>query len=208
MATATLQRTRRRFGPASSGTLMTPREFDRADFVDGWRYELINGVLIVSPIPSVKERDPNEELGRLLRNYQEDHPQGGSLDHTIHEQTLRTLHNLRRADRVIWAGLGRLPRENETPTIIAEFVSKGKRDRKRDYEEKRVEYLAIKVEEYWIIDRFQRIMTAFFQNGRKKVIRANQAYRTPLLPGFELPLGKLLSLADRWDEPTEEDDIL
>jgi hypothetical protein len=68
---AAIKRAKRTIGPQCNGVLMTPSEFDRADFEDGWRYELISGVLIVSPIPSLSERDPNEELGRWLRNYQE-----------------------------------------------------------------------------------------------------------------------------------------
>src|SRR5258708_11488049 len=109
-------------GPDSAGVRMAAAEFDRADFVEGWRYELINGVLVVSPIPLEAERDPNEELGRLLRNYQEDHPQGRSLDATLPQQYIRTS-NRRQADRVIWAGLGRLPRPLEdVPTIAVEFV--------------------------------------------------------------------------------------
>ena len=87
MATATLNRKRRRrepdpeykFGLESNGILMTPEEFDDSDaedFDQNWSYELINGVLVVSPIPFRQETDPNEELGRLLRNYQEDHAHG------------------------------------------------------------------------------------------------------------------------------------
>jgi hypothetical protein len=46
-------RTRRlRLGPRAAGMLLTPDEFDRADFKEGWRYELIKEVLIVSPSPS------------------------------------------------------------------------------------------------------------------------------------------------------------
>jgi hypothetical protein len=56
--------------------LLTTAEFDGARFREGWRYELTNGVVVVSPSPSRKERHPNEELGYLLRRYQEDHPQG------------------------------------------------------------------------------------------------------------------------------------
>jgi hypothetical protein len=33
------------------------------------------------------------------------------------------------------------------------------------------------------------------------VIREKDVYRTPLLPGFELPLAQLLAIADEWDEP-------
>jgi Uma2 family endonuclease len=200
---------KRRFGPGSSGILMTPHEFDRADFVEGWRYELVNAVLIVSPIPSMKENDPNEELGHWLRTYRDQHPNGSALDHTAHEWEVKTRRNRRRADRVIWAGLGRLPRRNETPTIIAEFVSAGKRNRERDYEVKRKEYRAIRVKEYWIIDRFDRTLTVFSTiagKSPKQVIRENQTYKTELLPGFELPLARLLALADRWPEEDESDE--
>ena len=206
MATVTLKRVRV-FGPDSAGTLMTPREFDRADFVEGWRYELIDGRLIVSPIPSENERDPNEELGHWLREYRDRHPSGSTLNGTLPEHTVKTGANRRRADRVIWAGLGRQPRKGETPTIVAEFVSAGKRARKRDYEEKRDEYQAIHVQEYWIIDRFERVMTVYTLRGakfQKRVIREKQVYTTNLLPGFELPLAKLLALADRWGEAEAE----
>ena len=86
MATATLKKRLPVFGPESNGIPMTPREFDRADFVEGWRYELINGVLVVSSTPSRNERDPNQELGYLLRIYQETHPQGAILEPTSARQ--------------------------------------------------------------------------------------------------------------------------
>lgn len=210
MATATLARVRS-FGPRAAGIRMSPREFDRADFQEGYRYELIEGVLVVSPIPSLTERDPNEELGRLLRNYKVGHPQGSCLDATVPEQTVKTGKNRRRADRVLWIGLGRLPRPNELPSIIAEFVSRAKRDRVRDYEEKRDEYMAIPVQEYWVIDRFQRTLTVFTRvkgKVRKRVFQEDEIYTTDLLPGFELPLAQLFALANQWPESDEEEDEL
>ncbi len=194
-------------GPDSNGMEMTPNEFDRADFDDGYCYELIHGVLVVSPTPSRGERDPNQYLGRLLLNYQEDHPDGSSLDFTINEEMIISGENRRRGDRAIWAGLGRLPNDKETPSIIVEFVSKGKRDRERDYESKREEYQAIDVQEYWIFDRFEKTMTVHTRVAgkfKKKVIRATQTYRTPLLPGFELPLARLFDVANRWQDDDSE----
>jgi Uma2 family endonuclease len=209
MPTVALKISRRARGPGDNGILMSPQEFDRADFVEGWRYELINGVLVVSPIPSDSEVDPNEELGHMLRNYQEDHPQGSVLDATLPERIVHTGKNRRRPDRAIWAGLGRRPRKHEVPTIIAEFVSKRKRDQERDYETKRDEYRKIRVKEYWVIDRFKRTMTVFsWKAGRatKRIVHEAQTYRTELLPGFELPLGRLLAVADRWPDEGEEDE--
>src|SRR5262245_42536341 len=202
MATAILK-AKRTYGPDSAGLHLTPREFDDAVFAEGWRYELIDGVLVVTPPPLEEERGPNDELGYWLRMYKESHPEGHHLDDTLPEQTVRTAKNRRRADRVIWAGLGRRPRRGEKPTIIAEFVSAGKRDRIRDLEEKRDEYMALSVSEYWIIDRFARHMLIYSKQGkkiRKQIIQASETYTTPLLPGFELPLGKLLALADAWSD--------
>ena len=191
--------------PGMAGALLTPREFDRADWDgEGEIYELINGVLVVSPPPLEQERDPNEELGYWLRLYQEQHPKGSALDRTLPEQMIRTRRSRRRADRAIWAGLGRRPRHNEVPTIAAEFVSKDRRDWTRDYGVKKREYKAIGIKEYWIFDRFRRTMTVFVNESSREaeiIVRENEVYRTPLLPGFELPVGRLLAAADYWDEP-------
>jgi Uma2 family endonuclease len=199
------RRAKLRFGADANGIILTPTEFDRADFDENWRFELINGVLVVTPLPFVNEVDPNEELGYLLRAYKEYHPLGAALNATLPERIVRIGNTRRRADRLIWAGLGRVPRRNEHPTIIAEFVSRRKRDQVRDYETKRAEYASIKVEEYWVFDRFRRILTVFALKGRKRVIREEQVYTTPLLPGFDLPLARLFAVADRWPEDTTLD---
>ena len=186
-----------------NGMLMTPEEFDAVtDYDDRFVYELIHGVLIVSPVPGESERDPNEELSFLLRTYQQSHPQGSILDKTLGEQYIALPDSRRRADRVIWIGLGRVPNpQDDVPAIAVEFVSKRKRDRIRDYEEKRRDYEVIGVEEYWLIDRFKKTMTVFKKSAGGEsvlVVKANEIYRTPLLPGFELPLSRLLKVADDW----------
>jgi Uma2 family endonuclease len=198
MPTATL--TRLRLGPGSAGISLSPDEFDLARFEEGWRYELIRGVLVVSPSPLEQERDPNEELGYWLRRYRDTNPNGKVLDKTLPEQTVDAGAN-RRADRLLWIGLGRLPTNEDVPSVIVEFVSKGKRNVPRDYEEKRDEYMAIRVQEYWLIDRFKLIMTVFIRQGKRvrtRIVHENEIYTTPLLPGFELPLAHLLLLADQW----------
>ncbi len=190
-------------GPESAGLLMSPEEFDAiVEYDECFRYELIHRVLVVTPIPLEMEASPNENLGGLLYVYKKFHPEGSALDMTLPERYLYTGTSRRRADRVIWAGIGRLPNPKlDVPTIAVEFVSEGKRNWRRDYVTKRGEYREIGVIEYWIIDRFRRTMTVHKNSTGEPtevVIAEGEVYRTPLLPGFELPLSELLDAADAW----------
>jgi Uma2 family endonuclease len=87
------------------------------------------------------------------------------------------------------------------PTILVEFVSTSRRDRRRDHEEKRGEYLALGIAEYWVINRFRRTMTVHQSppaGPSEQVIQESETYRMQRLPGFELPLGRILALANQW----------
>jgi Uma2 family endonuclease len=187
--------------PELAGIRLSPEEFDAAEECDDlYNYELVHGVLVVAPPPAVGERRPNDRLGYLLQSYQDHHPQGAALDLTLPEHRIITPDSRRRADRVIWTGLGRIPNTHQDqPTIAIEFVSASKRDFQRDYLDKRDEYLRAGVLEYWIIDRFRRRMTVV-RGGSEPVteivITEQETYATPLLPGFELPLAQLLAVAD------------
>lgn len=203
---AILKKTHGLMGPWANGILLAPWEFDSSQFERGNRYELINGVLIVSPAPLENQRDPNDELGRWLRNYQDEHPESSALDATLPEHTIRTGANRRVADLVVWTGLGRIPNRSDIPSLVIEFVSEGKRNIDCDYKTKRDKYFGCGVKEYWIIDRFERSLTALRMHGekiRKRVFKANQRVTTRLLPGFEFPLAKLLELAQRWEDQAD-----
>jgi Uma2 family endonuclease len=187
---------------------MSPEEFDAVESVEpGWRYELVDGRVIIMVPPSIQSRRPNDELAYLLLKYQYEHPQGAALNDTVSEHLLKPGGARRVADRVIWAGLGRKPDHvDDVPAIAVEFVSEGRRNRTRDYDEKLREYVALGVREYWIIDRFDRTMTVWAAPSvaggevTATVVAADGTYRTPLLPGFELPLARILAAADRWSE--------
>jgi Uma2 family endonuclease len=192
-------------GLEHNGICMTTDEFDAiTEYDDLYKYELIHGVVVVNPIPLAQERGPNQELGRLLLNDQESNPQGRALDDTLEEEYVRTAECRRRADCVIWTGLGRQPNlDADVPTIVVEFVSAGRRSWNRDYVEKRDEYLPLGVLEYWVINRFDRTMTVFRNQGSnkfdEKVVSEQQVYQSILLPGFELAIARLFAVADRWN---------
>lgn len=189
----------------SAGVRMSPAAFDAIEdgqYDENYRYELVDGVLVVNAIPREEQASPVELLGYLLLSYQEHHPQGSALDETLPERYIFLPNGRRLADRVIWAGLGRLPNPREdVPTIAVEFVSSGRRNWARDYVEKRGEYLSVGVKEYWIIDRFRRTMTVYTagEHGpEEQIVVEEQTYSTPLLPGFVLPLARLLAASDKW----------
>ncbi len=197
---ATTERAEYELDAQSNGTLMTPEEFDAVEEYDrDYHYELIHGVVIVNPIPGGGETSPNDELRYLFRHYAEVHPAGAAIDDTLPEQYVFLPNgNRRKADRLVWMGLGRVPdRRHDIPAIAIEFVSKSRRDRRRDYEENRDEYRSLGIKEYWVIDRFRRSMTVF-RSDEEVLISETETYQTPLLPGFELPLAKLLVFADRY----------
>jgi Uma2 family endonuclease len=191
-----------RLGPYANGMELSADEFDAVTEWDpACRYELLHGVVIVSPIPAEGEADPNGELEYLLRKYQEEHPPGAALDKTLPERYIHLEDgSRRRADRVIWTGLGRRPNpKSDVPSIAIEFVSESQRDRDRDYISKRREYRNAGVVEYWMIDRFRYSMTVYLADGTEHAVAADEVYSTPLLPGFELPLRRLFSIADEWN---------
>ena len=202
-AMSTIRRTRpKRLNFSAAGVAMSPGEFDSIRHADPrFRFELIRGIIVVSRYPSFNERDPNEELGYFLRYYR-DSTVSSTLDLTLPECDIHSVQNRRRAERVVWAGLGRLPDpEVDLPAIAIEFVSRSRRGWLRDYEEKRGEYLALGIAEYWVIDRFARTMTVYRTPPAEPLevlVPADGIYRTPLLPGFELPLAVLFKTADRW----------
>lgn len=182
-----------------NGRQMSAAEFDSLSGLPaGYRYELINGVLIVSPFPGIGERDANGELEFLLRDYQRRHPKGTSLQLTVAEQDLRFGSTRRRCDRAIWCGGTNTPDPvHDLPQIVIEIVSQRQRDRQRDYEIKRDEYLRAGIREYWVIDRFERQLSVSAAS-QTRTYSSNDSYQTELLPGFELNLAELFKLTDRW----------
>lgn len=185
-------------GPGAAGMRLSAKEFDQAEFVRGWRYELIDGVLVVNPAPLPQERGPNERLGYWLLQYQEFHAQGGCLTDTLPEHDIRVHEQRRRTDRAIWCGLAHPLDTTHPPTIAVEFVSQGKRNWLRDYEQKRIEYAQVGIKEYWVINRFNRTMTVFTVGQGERLLEEQANYQTPLMPGFELSLAKLFAVADRY----------
>jgi hypothetical protein len=186
-----------------NGTLMTPEEFDHAtDWDPEFSYELINGVLIVTPSPSPGERGPNDLLAHLLLEIPRRTSEGGALNATLPEHTLSVGDNRRRADRVIWCGFNR----NVDMSIdVSEHCDRnGFRHPPEPQAGLPGETPGIPGDRRaGILDhgpvRAARRGHSVGRKGRVSVLahRVRHAHN-PLLPGFELALSRWLAEADRF----------
>jgi len=83
---------------------------------------------------------------------------------------------------------------DQVPDLMFEFVSPSKKDRRRDYVEKRADYLKVGVREYVIVDRFDRKVTVLTLGPGgydERVIAHDGIYESPLLPEFSVRLSEV-----------------
>ena len=183
-----------------NGVRMTPAAFDAITEYDArHEYELVNAVVIANPPPDDRRAALTDAICGFLWNYKSNHPDGAALDLTLPGRYVATSWGRRKADRVLWCGLGRTPDSNvDVPSVVVEIVSPRRRDRVRDYELKRDEYREAGALEYWLVDPRERSLTTFTAAGgwAEATLGAGGALTTPLLPGFELPVNAPLAVAD------------
>ena len=185
-------------GPEHQGLPMAYGEFIRAEFQDGWLYELSRGIVIVTQVPGIHHGMIVFRLARLFFAYESAHP--GVIKYIAGGGECRLrfegMKSDRHPDRAIY--LQPYPKGPDTwarwvPEIAIEVVSSGGVD--RDYVLKREEYLAAGIQEYWILDPKLRRLMVLRNAGaswRQTLIGEDGTYQTDLLPGLEVRVGELL----------------
>lgn len=199
--------TRPRVGPGRHGLAMPYDEFVEADFEEGWLYELARGIVAVTEVPAPEHGDIVNRVTELFVVYwianrpRIKYRAGGG------ECRLRFpgMKSDRHPDQAIY--LHPRPKGPNVwtrwiPQIVVEVVSESGED--RDYVEKREEYLAAGVLEYWILDPARRRMLVLLRLGdtwEEHLYAEDGVHRTELLPGLEVRVGDLLGPP----EPAEPD---
>jgi len=193
MATSPSATDRRAYGFA--GARMTVDEFlqidDEANF-----YELIDGVVVVSPSPSPKHQLALMEISRQLANYCADSGVGRVFPETdVHlgqsgdgkdivyrpEMAFVTSDALK--------GIG--DRLVGPPAIVVEVISRG--SRRLDTDTKFKDYERFGVGEYWLVDPendrliFYRLVEGKFAD----VTPAGETFESEMASGFELDTKKV-----------------
>jgi Uma2 family endonuclease len=183
-----------KIGPADHGRKMSLAEFDHAEVQGGCLYELSRGVITVSDVPGPRHLLQVQAIRDQLVIYKASHP--GQIQVIAGGSDCKILatgfESERPPDLAVYKTL---PPETGAdlwstwiPELVIEVVSPGSEH--RDYQEKREEYLAFGVHEYWIVDAERQEVLALRRVGgrwRERILRPPETYRTSVLPGFEFP---------------------
>jgi Uma2 family endonuclease len=188
-----------KIGPADHGRAMTLEELDAGDQEQGYKYELIDGKLYVSPEPDFPEGVLEEWIGNKLREYKGQRPDvinfvspkarvfvPGRAGETVPEQDLTAYHDLplEHWEEIDW--------QEVSPILVVEILTGDDpaKDLVRNVE---LYFLVPTIKEYWVVDGRKRpgrpTLRVFRRWGKRcKIIELAYwgSYTTRLLPGFEL----------------------
>jgi Uma2 family endonuclease len=199
-----------RIGPADHGRSMTLDEFLEADEEPGYRYELARGVLEVSEVPNEGHWRVVDNTHEAVSLYRREHR--GRIDLIGHGSDVRLLIPELESGRhpdlaIVFRGAPVNARGRRIPQWVSEVVSPGKKARERDYETKSEEYLALRIDEYWIIDPRDRTVTVRIRvegpegpSWSERVFAGDDVSVSALLPGFRG------TVAELWVDVEPEDD--
>ena len=187
------------------GTRMSADEF-LAIQDDSAFYELIDGVVVVSPSPTPRHQQVLLEIILQAGNYLRDHPVGmlfPELD--VHlgasesgrDVVYRPEATFVRSERV--ADVVQPDQKiSGAPDLVVEIVSRG--SRRFDSETKKDDYQRFGVREYWLIDPDRDTMTFFrLSEGRYSSADTDRdRFTSEAIPGFTLDLARLRELFKPW----------
>lgn len=166
---------------------------------DNNRYELIAGELFVSCASGLPHQLALQKLQLALAKYLETNPIGivapgaGAVfsDYDSVIPDIAFVLNER------WAKIVANERFIAAPNLVIEVVSSGKQNRNRDFKAKRGLYAKYGVEEYWIVDRENRLVTIFRLRDETLeetvTLLEGDNLTSPILPGLTVNVGSLFA---------------
>jgi Uma2 family endonuclease len=190
-----------KLGPADHGRPLSYDEYLAGDYESGYKYELIDGRLYVSPLPNPFENWLENWLYRALDRYAARHAQVINYVTTKSRVVVPDRPGLTTPEPDIAAfrdfpeavdGIGW---EDVSPVLVVEVLVEG--DPRKDLERNVELYLQVPtIREYWILDGREGLkrlsLTAYRRRGqrwqRPISVPFGETYTTQLLPGFSLRL--------------------
>lgn len=198
-------RTVAKIGPEDSGRRMTLAEFEPAEAAPGYLYELGRGAVVVMDVPGIRHLLQVGEIRNQLQAYRQDHPKeifvvASSMECKI---LLSEWESERHPDLAVY----KLPPPGGpdnwslwVPELVIEVTSPG--SKRRDYQEKREEYLDFGCKEYWIFDADKEealFLRRFRGQWSEKTLGPSETYQTKLFPGLQFHCGPVFDAAKKYE---------
>lgn len=202
-----LTKTKTKIGPQHHGRKMSLKAFEFAPVEDDYIYELARGYIVVSEVANFAHARRTAFIRSRLGHYHVENP--GCLYEILGTMECKVLipdwESERHPDIAVYLTppgnrKGRTMWRTWLPDLIVEVVSDSSRD--RDYTEKRDEYWAFGVKEYWIVDaKLEQVL--ILRRGRsqwtQKTLGSADVCETKLLPGFKLSCRAIFEAAEESD---------
>ncbi len=186
--------TKLRLGLKDQGRLLTDEEFAQAECDAPYRYERVEGRLVVMSPSGKTHLGLVWAVVKEISIYDAAHP--GMIEMAATEAWIRTGEG---QDRMADIGVYLTEDEPQSdqqyeriPRVVFEVVSRGSEE--RDYILKRGEYFDLGVADYVIVDPFRRVVTVLSRGEGDylaRELREGDVYNSDQLPGFEFPIVNL-----------------
>ena len=158
-------------------------EFELLEKQDGWNYELIDNIVMMSPSPSREHQEISGNLHFALRSKLHD-----TTCRSLYEMDIQFHNNIYRPDMMVFCD-----KDAELPEIIFEILSPS--TRQRDLRIKVVKYEEMGVKEYWIIDPKVKIVTIHdFVNNTAETYGIHDVVQSMAHPEIMIPVADLFEI--------------
>lgn len=158
----------------------------RYEFDDGTLVEMPPAIRLHRKIAQFLEECFRQEIQRLQKQWDT-----GRTDVGVKTQKQNGKITVRYPDLMVFEASGLDTSEVDildfAPELAIEIVSTGARNRKRDYEEKRYEYGARGIKEYWIIDPEHQKVTVLLWDEEAAFYEQQEYRRDQLIPCKAFP---------------------
>jgi Uma2 family endonuclease len=174
--------------------LITVADLEKYPDDDGNRYELIEGELYVSTAPGIPHQLVLLNLQTALANYLASNPIGRIVPGAgaVFSNFDAVIPDLVFVTNERWSQIVANNRFNAAPDIVIEVLSPGADNRKRDLVAKLRLYYKYGVQEYWVVDQEnQSVLLYRYTKADEVTLKASDALRSDLLPGFEIRVENL-----------------
>jgi Uma2 family endonuclease len=185
---------------AGGGYKFTVDDLQRMPYVEGARYELIDGELYVSTAPHYTHQVTCGRLIAALGTWSRTEMAGEVVGGPglVFDRANSVIPD------VVWVRRSRMAQAlgadgnlHQAPDLVIEVISPGTINTARDRELKLGLYSQRQVPEYWIVDWQGRQVEVYRRDGDAlaaiTTLTESGVLTSPLLPGFTLPLARLFT---------------